>query len=229
MKIIVKVLVATAIGVLGAMGFAYSGLYDVGASSSHSGVVTWYLSTVSRQSVKRRASDISVPDFTDNVLVRAGISDFDAMCVACHGAPGQQPGAVGQGLNPAAPDLTKSAVAMTPAELFWVTRNGIKMTGMPAWGASHDDEDIWPVVAFITKLPSLDADSYRSLLASAAGVGHHAGDDHGEHDHGETECCSTAKDSDPDGAVPPSTVDHEDEPATDNPGGHHHDGHDHEH
>ncbi len=228
MKISVKVLVATAIVAFGAVGFAYSGLYDVGASSPHGSVVTWYLSTVSRQSISRRASEILVPDLADDVLVRAGVSDFDAMCVACHGAPGKKPAAVGQGLNPAAPDLAQSVIDMTPAELFWVTKNGIKMTGMPAWGATHDDEDIWPVVAFMTELPSLDADSYRSLLASAGGVGHHAGDYRREHDHGETEAHSTTKDSDPDGAMPPSSADHEDNPATEGPG-HHDDGHHHEH
>ena len=48
---------------------------------------------------------------------------------------------------------------------------------MPAWGASHDDEDLWPVVAFMTVLPKLSADAYQSMLASAAGSGHHAADD----------------------------------------------------
>ncbi len=51
---------------------------------------------------------------------------------------------------------------------------------MPAWGASHDDESLWPVVAFMTILPNIDADTYQAMLASAEGIGHHAsdGDDH---------------------------------------------------
>ncbi len=51
------------------------------------------------------------------------------------------------------------------------------MTGMPAWGASHDDEALWPVVAFMTVLPALNADSYQTMLASAEDSGHHAADD----------------------------------------------------
>jgi len=228
MKGIRGLLVAVAVIVIGVVGFAYSGLYDVSASSPHGGLVNWYLSTTSHASIERHANGVSVPDLSDDALVRAGVNDFDAMCVACHGAPGQGPAAVGQGLNPPAPDLTESATNMTPAELFWVTKNGIKMTGMPAWGASHDDEAIWPVVAFMTKLPTLDADSYQSLLASAAGAGHHtAGDDHGEHDHGATESSSSAAtDTDTDDVAPSAAIDHEIEPATAEPD-HHDDGHEH--
>jgi hypothetical protein len=129
-----------------------------------------------------------VPELADESLVLAGINDFNSMCAGCHGAPGKDPEAMGQGLNPPAPDLVEEAAELTPAELFWVTKNGIRMTGMPAWGATHDDESIWPVVAFMTRLPELDEAAYQELLASAAGQGHHAADAAGEeHSHDESE------------------------------------------
>ena len=99
---------------------------------------------------------------------------------------------------------------MNPAELFWVTKHGIKMTGMPAWGATHDDEALWPVVALMTELPHLDAARYRALLASAGDMGHHEVgnddghgddnpdvDDHSTHPHDPTESGNT-KESDHD-------------------------------
>jgi mono/diheme cytochrome c family protein len=230
MKTLIKLLVATAVIIIGAVGFAYSGFYDVSASSPHSDLLNWYLSTTSHASVERHANDVLVPGLTDDALIRAGVNDFDAMCVACHGAPGQVPAALGQGLNPPAPDLADSAAQMTPAELFWVTKNGIKMTGMPAWGATHDDDAIWPVVAFMTKLPTLDADRYQSLLAGAAGAGHHAdGDDKGGHDHGVTEpSYSSAMNTDHRDAESSAVSGRDDEPAT-SESDHHDDGHDHEH
>ena len=158
LKIIVSLLMIAAIATT---GFAYSGLYDVSASSSHSGVVNWLLSTTSHASIERQARNVNVPDLSNESLARAGINDFDAMCAGCHGAPGRAPEAMGQGLNPPAPDLADSAAHLNPAELFWVTKHGIKMTGMPAWGATHDDEALWPVVAFMTMLPELDAVGYR--------------------------------------------------------------------
>ena len=177
MKIISMFVIAVLIGVIVGMGFVYSGLYDVSATSPHSGLANWVMSTTMHESVERRAKDIEVPNLDDEALQLAGINDFDAMCAACHGAPGKDPEPMGQGLNPPAPDLKESAAHESAAELFWVTKHGIKMTGMPAWGASHDDEAIWPVVAFMTVLPKLNADSYQAMLASAEGSGHHAADD----------------------------------------------------
>jgi len=159
---------------LGVIGFAYSGLLDVGASSPHGGLTNWLLSTTSHASVERAARNIEVPDLGDEALVLAGINDFDSMCAGCHGAPGKMPKAMGQGLNPAAPDLAEEAAEMSPAELFWITKHGIKMTGMPAWGATHDDDALWPVVAFMTRLPELDEAGYQQMLADAVGQGHHS-------------------------------------------------------
>ena len=60
--------------------------------------------------------------------------------------------------------------ALTPAEEFWVVKHGLKMTGMPAWGVTHDDELLWDVVAFLRKLPELTPDQYQALVKSAPDV-----------------------------------------------------------
>ena len=175
---------AAAIGVIAIVSFAHSGIYDVSASSSHSNIVSWLLTTTSHASVERRAKDIDVPNLDDDALARAGVNDFDGMCAGCHSAPGKDREAMGRGLNPPPPDLAESAAKMSPAELFWVTKNGIKMTGMPAWGATHDDDAIWPVVAFMIRLPELNASQYQELMDSAGGMGHHANDSAAEeHPH----------------------------------------------
>jgi len=189
MRTLIVFLAAALFVAFGIVGFTYSGLYNVGASSPHSTFSNWLMSTTSRASIRRRAGEVDVPNLDDDELVRAGANDFDAMCVGCHGAPGQEPEAMGQGLNPSAPDLADSAAHLSPAELFWVTKHGIKMTGMPAWGVTHDDDALWPVVALLARLPELDADSYQALLASAEGVGHHEpaadqkDDGHADHQH----------------------------------------------
>ncbi len=184
MKIITVLILILVVGVLASVGFAYSGLYNVSASLPHSGIVNWLLSTTSHASIERRAKAIDVPDLGDDTLALAGINDFDSMCSGCHGAPGRDPEAMGQGLNPPAPDLSESSKEMTAAELFWVTKNGVKMTGMPAWGKTHGDDELWPVIALLAMLPEMDSDDYQAMLARAAGMGHHAGDaPAGEHSH----------------------------------------------
>ncbi len=229
MKILTKIVIVVAVTAAAAVGFAYSGLYDVSASSPHGGIVNWFLSTTSHASVERRASNIEVPDLDDESLILAGANDYNSMCTACHGAPGIKPEAVGQGLNPPAPDLAEEAAEMSPAELFWVTKNGIKMTGMPAWGASHDDDAIWPVVAFMTKLPELDESAYQTLLADAEGAGHH-GDDAANSEHSHAESDAPSSDAAHDHA---DSGDHEHgdsmqpEDMSDAADEHHHDAHEH--
>lgn len=179
MKLISKIIFGAVIVALGAVGFAYSGLYNVSALTEHSGLTNWLLSTTSRKSIQRQAQNVEVPDLSDEKLILEGVNDYQAMCIACHGGPGTRPEAIGKGLNPQPTDLAEAAKYMTAAELFWVIKNGVKMTGMPAWGASHEDAEIWPVVAFLTTLPDMDSDQYQSLLKQADGMGHHvAGSDH---------------------------------------------------
>ena len=177
MKLINKIFITLAIILALALGIIYSGIIDPSAISPHSSLARWALSKTMHVSVKRRASKIEVPEFTDEMRL-AGANDFNSMCAGCHGAPGQEPEAMGKGLNPAPPDLAESAEQATAAELFWVTKNGVKMTGMPAWGETHDDASIWPVVAFITTLPDLDAEAYQDFSVQAQGIGHHVADEH---------------------------------------------------
>jgi len=173
MKTILSTLLVSAVVVLVAgLGFVYSGIYDVSAKDPHWPISNWLMNTTMHASVERHATEVVVPEFSDD-MKRAGANDFEAMCVSCHGSPAQKPGAIGQGLNPPAAKLTHSAEHLSAAELYWITKNGIKMTGMPAWGASHGDKELWPVVAFMTTLPALDEASYRAYLESASGAGHH--------------------------------------------------------
>jgi mono/diheme cytochrome c family protein len=68
-----------------------------------------------------------------------------------------------KGLNPQAPNLTDAVKAWTPRQLFWIIKHGVKMTGMPSFGATHDDDEVWSIVAFIEKLSGMSAEQYRQL------------------------------------------------------------------
>ena len=180
------------VAVVAVFAVSSSGMIEVAANREHSGPVGWILETAREASVERQAASIDVPELDSPDMQLAGINDFDAMCVGCHGGPGKERSSAGRGLNPIAPDLATVATERTAAEIYWATRNGIRMTGMPAWSASHDDQSLWPVVSFISmRLPDLDADGYAAMLAEATGHGHHSGDsgshteDDGEpHEHG---------------------------------------------
>jgi hypothetical protein len=54
-----------------------------------------------------------------------------------------------------------------PAEAFWIIKNGIMLTSMPAWGVTHPDEKIWDIVAFLKKLPEMRPEEYSKLASEA--------------------------------------------------------------
>jgi mono/diheme cytochrome c family protein len=145
----------------------YAGAYDVAADIPHAQPVYWFLQTVRQRSIVARATDIAVPTgLDDSKRIASGAAQYAEMCSSCHLAPGMKRTEISQGLYPRAPELRRGS-DLSPAEEFWVVKHGIKATGMPAWGVTHDDELLWDVVAFLRKLPELSADQYQALVKSA--------------------------------------------------------------
>ncbi|ASL26628.1 c-type cytochrome [Azotobacter chroococcum] len=169
-------LVSAAIGA----GVLYSGLIEVGADVPHAAPVHALLETARERSIAVRARDIQVPGLADEALVRNGAGNYDAMCVGCHLAPGLAETELSKGLYPAPPNLSKVGSGGEPARAFWVIKHGIKASGMPAWGRSMDDPYIWELVAFVERLPSLDAEGYRMLVESSPGHRHGGGESMGQ-------------------------------------------------
>jgi mono/diheme cytochrome c family protein len=93
------------------------------------------------------------------------------MCRGCHGAPGIDPSVIGEGLNPPPPELATAEVDWSDAELFWIVKNGIRLSGMPAFGISHDDRELWNLVAFVRRISRVSAEEYERLAESSAPAG----------------------------------------------------------
>jgi mono/diheme cytochrome c family protein len=168
LRIIVGTIVAMfALFVLGAAAFVFSGAYDVSASEPHSALVEWLLDATKDRSIRARGAEVAAMPALDSATVAHGFEHFHAMCVDCHGAPGVDPGETGRGLTPEPPELSTEAAELSDGELFWVTKNGIRFTGMPAFGATHSDDELWAIVAFVRQLEDLGAEGYARLVASA--------------------------------------------------------------
>jgi mono/diheme cytochrome c family protein len=144
----------------------YSGIPDVSAAKPEGKITDWFLNTTKDHSIHSRAAKIAVPSLSDSVLVAAGFEHYNEMCVTCHGAPGRKPDELAQGLNPPAPDLAQSTADLSPAEMFLIVKDGIKMTGMPAWGPTHSDSTIWAMVAFLQRLQTLTPKTYKAFQNS---------------------------------------------------------------
>lgn len=118
------------------------------------------------RSIARRAGSGRNPLADSDAAAREGLRLYGVQCVACHGAPGVDPTEAGASLNPPAPGLTLPRVQhRSDAELHWIVANGIRMTGMPAFGPSRNDEDVWRLVAAIRRLPRLSGDERREMAS----------------------------------------------------------------
>lgn len=189
----VKLLVASLLlAMVGGVAVIYTGAYPVGADEEHWPLTHRLLETARESSVMRaaRTVDVRLPRLDEDALLSA-VAGFEDMCAGCHAPPGRSPTALARGLNPPAPDLAIAARERTEAELYWVIRHGIRMTGMPAWSVTHSDDELWPLVALILRFPELGEGQYERLLATAqaASVGH-------DHDHGDKPAADEDRDHD---------------------------------
>jgi len=171
MKTLLTVVAVLAILAALCLGIIYSGVYDVAATSPDSGLVAWVLETTQDASVERRAEKVEVPPLGRPEQLAEGLIHYHEMCVTCHGAPGVPASEIGKGLNPFPPELVEEAGEEEPEELFWIVKNGIKMTGMPAFGPTHTDEQLWAIIAFVRTLPVMTPEEYARAVEEAGLAG----------------------------------------------------------
>ncbi len=150
-------------GAVAGVALMYSGVFNVAATVVDSSVLSWGLVTVREASIGLHSRDVKLP-MPGSVANRDnGFRIYRQECVMCHTPVGKAPQPMAIGFNPQAPSFGKDADTMTDRELFWVTKNGIRFTGMPAWGPSRSDKAIWDVVAFVKTMPKMSASDYDAL------------------------------------------------------------------
>ena len=152
-----------------ALVFFFGGFYSIAATYEDNPAVAWALIHVRQASISHHATDMPPQSLSDAATIRAGAKAFsDRGCVNCHGGPGVQWSKFSEGLNPGPPDLKDVVGTLPPNELFWVVKNGIRMTGMPSFGAiGAPDQELWSIVAFLKQLPSVTDADYKAWTTPA--------------------------------------------------------------
>lgn len=172
MKLIVGLLLASLLAAAYVMG---SGVYNMAATEKHWTITEKIIEWVRINSIAAHSKDMEIPIMnmsSDFDYVTIGAMHYDAMCTACHLAPGQASTELAQGLYPQAP-VFHQRIPLTSQEdsqeqikaYFWVIKNGIKMTAMPAWGITHDDNVIWAMALFVQDLAGMSTDRYHELIS----------------------------------------------------------------
>jgi mono/diheme cytochrome c family protein len=140
-----------------------TGAFDARASTPHDPLTAWATHTTMIHSVEHGAASVRPPARFGGDEVREGFRLYDRDCVGCHGAPGLARDGWANGLNPSPPYLVDAPRHWTRAQLYWVVRNGVKMTAMPAWSTVHTDPELWDLVAFLEAQPYLSSAQYQRM------------------------------------------------------------------
>jgi mono/diheme cytochrome c family protein len=148
--------------------FFFGGFYNVSAAKDEPGPLAWALSNVRLASISRHRKDEVPVALEDASLIQGGARQFaNSGCVNCHGAPGVKWAKFSEGINPGPPDLKDVANERSAPEIFWVVKNGIRMTGMPSFGkVGLTDAQLWQLTAFVKAIPKVSEADYRTWTAA---------------------------------------------------------------
>jgi len=149
--------------VVGAALFTRWILHDgLSARATPSRIETFLARNVRGLSIPGDAKNAANPVADSAEVQRDARLHFADHCAVCHGNDGSGDNPMGRGLYPKPPDLRgKHTQQLSDGELFWIIENGVRFTGMPAFGGSSEhgnSDDSWRLVRFIRHLPQLTAE-----------------------------------------------------------------------
>ena len=165
-----------------AAAIIFGGLFPVAASVKDGTAFRWAVMEAREHNVQRSAKGLTAPRFTAADISEGG-SHYKGMCQACHGGPGAEPGEFAPGMNPRPPNLARAAGDLSVEQVFWIAKNGIRMTGMPAFGKTDEDEELWKVAAFVKALPKVSPSDYSALPNAHEHEEAETGEGHDHHHH----------------------------------------------
>jgi mono/diheme cytochrome c family protein len=161
-KATLGVIAVLLLGALGAALFVESGFYNIGADDHHTKPVLALITQLRDRSIEARLGSIKPQLEATPAMIKTGAAHYAALCVGCHLAPGVTKSDLRTGLYPHPPNLAQEDIQES-RRAFWIIKHGIKMSAMPAWGKTLEDDAIWDVVAFVRKMPNLTPEDYQQL------------------------------------------------------------------
>jgi mono/diheme cytochrome c family protein len=163
--LIVAIVVGLAVAALALIGWLRM-QQGFSARADPSGIERSIAVTLRRAAVPAEARGARNPFPASPEILAEARAHFADHCASCHANNGSGDTELGRGLYPRAPDMRKSETqSLTDGELYWIIHNGIRLSGMPAWGAPGHDDDSWKLVVFIRHLPSMTPDETAAMEA----------------------------------------------------------------
>ncbi len=159
---LVTAVALVAFGIGAGAVFVGSGVYNIGADDHHTKLTLTMIEHLRERSIEARIRGLEIHPIFDPARIAAGAQRYAALCVGCHLAPGVTKSDIRLGLYPHPPNLAQGEL-QAEQRAFWIIKHGIKMSAMPAWGKSLNDDAIWDLVAFVRKLPEMTPETYMQI------------------------------------------------------------------
>lgn len=161
-------LTTMAVVALSVFGYFWFGMAPVATAASPI-IFEHALAKAALQARIRREMPTTVPISADEPNLAAGAEVYQKNCAVCHGVPDQPPTHVARGMFPKPPQLfVKSVTDDPPGEIYWKTKNGIRLTGMPAFNESLSETELWQVVLLLKHADAIPTTARRILARNSA-------------------------------------------------------------
>lgn len=139
--------------VLGAAAY-WIATVDISAVQSPGGVETSVADSMREWYIGRGAKTVPAPTIENNSeSISQGEALYSMSCAQCHGVGGRKPMPIGDWMNPRVPNLSSADVQqMSDKEIFWVIKNGVRLSGMPGFAKLATDPEIWQMTYYVRSL-----------------------------------------------------------------------------
>lgn len=185
-KFVLGILFAVVLLLLVAIGSATLGFLPTRANVTPSQSEAHFAMSALDSSVERHAPQANNPvPVTDENLIE-GLKIYTMNCALCHGGIDRHPSQLEHSLYPEPPNLISDPDTDPEWHIFFIIKNGVRYSGMPAWDKSFSDEDLWKVTAFLSridKLPPGVQDYWKKAAGGAAPVADAPAEKKDHHDH----------------------------------------------
>lgn len=161
-RILIGVALTFAIALVGAYLLIQSGLVPANADAQPGRLETWMASTSLNATLLRNAPKGPNPVAPTDQNLLDGVKLFAQNCAVCHGSAqgAASPSPLAKGLYQKPPQFATDGVEDDPEGVsFWKIKHGIRLTGMPSFGYSLRDQQIWTIALFLKHMDKLPPDA----------------------------------------------------------------------
>ena len=173
-KFILGVIVTLLVLILGGLGFATLGFFPTNANVAPPHIEKRIASTALDASMERHAPRVTNPMPPSDQNFEDGMKLYTMHCAVCHGGLDRKPDALSTSFYPPAPNLVSDPPDDPEWHVFYAIRTGVRYTGMPSWGKTLSDQDIWKITSFLShmeKLPPAVQEYWKTTFGVAAPTG----------------------------------------------------------